>query len=99
MNYGSADSVEIDDDEGRWLIRIVTTDGETYTFGIHGVAFEFAGSQGLRDLLEWRGEGESVRVERRLHLIDDRERDDGYTLDDPKHPDYHDVMSGLADDR
>jgi len=113
------DSIEIDGDEDGWHLKVVDDEGWKYDFRFHGVAFDFAGSKGLRDLLDWRGEGESIRAEVRLA----RERGDfqsaacmggdhehcqlrlcvcdchALALEDPKHPGYRELMSGLADDR
>lgn len=57
-----AESIEIEaDEDGSHLI--VVTDQGRYDFRFQAIAFQFAESRGLRDLLEWAAEGHSVRAE------------------------------------
>lgn len=58
-----AERIEIDSDEDGWHLIVCDSDGIKHDFRFQGIAFEFAGSEGLRSLLEWRGEGESIRAE------------------------------------
>lgn len=94
----TAMEIKIEADEDGMHLLLEDEDGERYDFNIQLVAYAFAASPGLRDLLDWYREGESVRREHGASA-GRLDADEGYALEDPKHPTYHDRMSGLADDR
>lgn len=109
---GHADAIEIDDDEGRFQLIVTDTNGERLRFDIHGVAFEFAQSDGLLGLIEWAAQGIAVRDEvhrdsRSFSCAHDRHElcaerlcqcdCHALALDDPKHPTYGERMREAAD--
>lgn len=67
-----------------------------YHFDIHGIADELWRTV-KREIEPWYLEGQRIRVE----VERERKRFPGeaYAPTDPKHPDYHDTMSELWDNR
>lgn len=112
-HLGHVDSVEIDDDEGRFQLVVTTNDGDRYQFDIHGVALELVASSGFRGLTEWAAQGLAIKAQvERGHGITsscagtghelctwDRCECDCHTLapDDPKHPTYGERLRVAAD--
>lgn len=90
----SAEELEVDSDEDGFHLIVRDSNGQEYDFHIQG-AYEFAGSPGLRALLDWRIEGESVRAA--LRELPTGAEGEGYDLDDPKHPGYREHMAEGAD--
>ena len=88
-------ATRIEEDEGRFVLVLETDDGEQQ-FEIHGVALELY-EQVQREIRPWYLEAESARqavargVSREEYLNGTSE--DGYALDDPKHPTYHERMT------
>lgn len=55
-----ADSLRLEADENGWELHATTDDGDEVVLNIQGVAFEFAGSDCLAELLAWRREGQEA---------------------------------------
>lgn len=98
------EGLRIEADENGWQLVIegdlveeceayLASEGLTLRLNIHGVAFEFAGSEGLLDLHEWRAEGLAARRD----VSRARDDADAYAPDDPKSPGYYDRMAELED--
>lgn len=95
----TADTITIDNDEGRITLVVTTDDGAVLTFDIHGIALEFYATV-KRDLGPYVHEADQARaavargesLEQYLGGVDDDA--DGYSPDDPKSPGYFDRMVG-----
>lgn len=95
----TADTITIDNDEGRTLLVITTEEGATLRFDIHSIALDFYATV-KRELGPYVHEAESARaavargesLEEYTAGVD--EQADAYALDDPKHPTWHDRMVG-----
>ena len=101
---GNAEALAIESDERGFELHLTTSDGDTVAVNVHAVAFEFAGSDGLRELLDWAKEGRwqqrAFELQRSAMGILEPEDDDcGYDPSDPKHPNWHSVHSDLWDNR
>lgn len=93
---GPAEAVMLEGDEDGWHLLVTSEDGTQHDWRIHGVAFDFATSDGMRSLLEWAREGAAVR--REVELSRDIDADgEPYAPDDPKHPHYRELMAEAAD--
>lgn len=65
--YATADVVQVEADENGFELVIRTSDGDTFTFGIHGIAGEVLDDvQGA--IGPWVAEGDAVRLERDAHV-------------------------------
>lgn len=96
----TADSVKVDDDEGRIVLIVETDEGDTVTVNIHNVALEFYADV-QRKLRPYALEADDARravaagVSLKSYVGAAEDDDDcGYALDDPKHPTYYERMVG-----
>jgi hypothetical protein len=98
------DKIRFESDENGWELvlegdfvetfqRYLASDTCVVRLNMHGVAFDLCGTRGMHELLMWAAEGRAAQREVAASADDG----DGYALDDPKHPTYHDRMSGHAD--
>jgi hypothetical protein len=98
----TADSMRIDDDEGRFLLVIETDEGDRIEVDFHSVALEFE-AEARKALRPYALEAEHARqsVARGETLAEYLGHPEGeaYSTDDPKHPLYHGLMSTLYDNR
>ena len=96
--YGTADSLSIDTDEGRFVLVITDDEGDRAVINFHHLALEFY-EEVQRELRPWYLEAESARsavaagASLNEYLTGTPDVDpDAYALDDPKHPTYHERM-------
>lgn len=98
----TADTMKIDDDEGRFLLVIETDEGDRIEVNFHSIALEFE-AEVRKELRPYALEAEHARssVARGETLAEYLGGDpgDAYGTDDPKHPLYHGLMSTLYDNR
>lgn len=66
--YATAESVEIEQDERGFDLRVTTEDGDDFLFSIQNVVLEFTGSKGFKDLIVWAAEGRHEQQLLRAHL-------------------------------
>lgn len=98
MYAGTADMVKIESDERGFELHINTDEGY-FSFNVHGVAVELL-EEIKRTIEQWYAEGESVRMSVGGLTYEDGVRArEAYDRSDPKHPDYHDHMASMWDDR
>jgi hypothetical protein len=90
----TADSMKIDDDEGRFLLVIETDEGDTIQVDFHGIALEFE-AEVRKELRPYALEAEHARAT----MPPSYEPGEAYSTDDPKHPNWHDAMADLWDNR
>lgn len=81
----TADSIRVDDDEGRIILLIDSDEEDTITVDIHAVALEFY-AEVQRKLRPYALEAEHARAAMTPAYAD------AYDLDDPKHPTYYERM-------
>lgn len=100
--HTTADKVTVRSDEQGYELFIETDEGDNITVNIQSIVFDFYAAV-QREVRPYVLEAESARTGPRPVDIsgyrDDGEREFGYALDDPKHPTYHDRMSGIHDSR
>ena len=92
-----AESVTVDDDEGRYILIINTYGMDHLRIDIHDVVLEFY-DQVRKEIGPYAAEAASARAAVRSGVTlaaytgaaDDQ--DSGYALDDPKHPTFHERM-------
>jgi len=89
-----ADSIKIDTDEGRFELVVETEEAGTLRFDFHHIALEFE-DEVRRELRPYALEATLARAT----MTGTRDQAEGYELDDPKHPGFHDLMSGISDNR
>lgn len=96
MIYGGiTDEVRLESDEFGWEL-VVETDLDSYRFNVHGVIQDII-KCGV-ELQAYLDEGRRLASEHQRGLIEIGTIDaDGYHPLDPKHPDYHDLMSEISD--
>lgn len=109
MNHGhlTASRIRIDEDEGHIVLLIDSDEEDTITVDIHGIAVEFHDDV-RREIGPWAHEAEDARqavaagvplkVYTKVVSVEDA-IEDGYALDDPKHPQYHSTHADLWDAR
>jgi len=90
----NADSIKIDTDEGRFLLVIETEEFGTLRVNFHACALEFE-DEVRRELRPYALEAASARAT----MPASYDTADGYELDDPKHPTWHDRMATIHDNR
>lgn len=83
------DSIRIDSDEGGFTLEL---DGVIYD--IHAVALELH-AQVVAQIGPYAREAELARAT----MPPSYEPGDAYSVDDPKHPDWHDAMADMWDSR
>jgi hypothetical protein len=89
-----ADSIKIDTDEGRFELVVETEEAGTLRIDFHGLALQFEDEVRLR-LRPYALEACAARATMPAPV----DEAGGYELDDPKHPGFHDLMSGIHDNR
>ena len=89
-----AETVKIDDDDGRFLLVVTTEHGDRFAFDIHAIALEVE-AEVRRELRPYALEAQHARAT----MPPSYDAAEAYALDDPKHPTYHDRMSSIYDDR
>lgn len=102
--FAHAESVYVDDDEGRFQLHVHTSDGDHLIFDIHASALEFydnvdkmIGDYG-READQARrtvAAGVPLPVFTKTVSVEDAV-EAGYALDDPKSPGYYERMVGDA---
>ena len=98
--FEHADSVYVEEDEGRFQLHVWAGD-DHMIFDIHADALKFYENV-VREIRPWFLEAEHARqavnagVSLKAYTGAAEDQDDGYALDDPKHPTYHDRMVGDA---
>ena len=84
------DSIRIDDDEGRFVLEVVTIDGDSHRYDIHAHVVEFYDAVRV-GMGPYVAEYEHARATM-PGPVD--EYDDGYALDDPKSEGWYERMVG-----
>lgn len=85
------DEIKIFGDEDGFHVIVHTDDGDRHEYRV-GLPDQIK-TEVDRTIGAWLAEGELVRA---LHSVPDT---DGYDKSDPKHPMWHDTMSGIYDNR
>jgi hypothetical protein len=102
--YIRAEEIRIEGDEdGYSLVAVDSDSGKSITIGVQDIVFEFYAAV-QREIRPYILEAESARTAvasgmSREEYLGTPDLTGAYELDDPKHPTYHERMSGLHDDR
>ena len=60
--YTTAETVQVEEDQRGFALRVTTVDGDDFLFDIRDVALQFAGSPGLAELLAKHERATNVRL-------------------------------------
>jgi hypothetical protein len=90
----TADSMKIDDDEGRFLLVIETDEGDRIEVNFHSIALEFE-AEVRKELRPYALEAEHARAT----MAPSYDPADAYDPDDTKHPMFHALVSEMWDNR
>lgn len=93
--YLTAETVTLDDDEGRFTIVIDDDEGRQHSFLIHHVDLDAFYNQVKGRLGPYLNERDRARVA----FLCDPDESGGYDISDPKSEGYHDRMSAIHDNR
>ncbi len=66
--YATAESVEIEQDERGFDLRVTTEDGDDFLFSIQNIVFELTSSEGFKDLLVYAAEFKQAQQLHQAHL-------------------------------
>ena len=97
--YLTAETVTVDEDEGRITLEIVDDEGDRHSFIIHHIDLDAFYDQVKGRIGPYLRERDRARrATDAVHTIK-RSMREAYGLDDPKHPDWHSVHADIYDQR
>jgi hypothetical protein len=97
--YWNAESVTVDDDEGRFTLVIEDVEGERVTVNIHGIDLDAFYEQVKARIGPYLRERDEALRTRPVVFACNPDESGGYDLSDPKHENFHSLHADLWDSR